>query len=153
MRICQHGAKIFIKMCSFEVSKGLMPSFQSSHQKNHCYGSFIKICQHGAKIFNKMCSFEVSIGLMPSFQSSHQKNHCYGSFNMEPRYLTKCAVLKLAYSCHCSIQSSHQKKPCYRGLVKIHQHGSEIFNKMCSFEVSIGLLLLILIMASKEALS
>ena len=26
--------------------------------------------------------------------------------------------------------------PCYRSLMKIHQHGAEIFNKMCSFEVS-----------------
>ena len=36
-------------------------------------------------------------------------------------------------------QSSHQKKLCYRSLVKICQHGAKIFNKISSFEVSIGL--------------
>ena len=54
---------------------------------------------------------------------------------MEPIYLTTCAVLKLAY-----------------GLMKLHQHGADILNKTCSFEVSIGLLPLILIISSKESL-
>ena len=34
--------------------------------------------------------------------------------------------------------------------MKIHQHGTKIFNKIFSFEVSIGLLPLILIVSSKE---
>ena len=34
----------------------------------------------------------------------------------------------------------------------IHNNGAEIFNKMCSFEVSIGMLPLILIISSKESL-
>ena len=34
---------------------------------------------------------------------------------------------------------SHQKNPCYRSLMKIHQHGAEIFNKLYTFEVSIGM--------------
>ena len=69
MKICQHGAKIFNKTCSFEGSIGLLPSFLLSHQKNVCNRSLVnnhqlmKICQHGAGIFNKMCSFQVSIGL------------------------------------------------------------------------------------------
>ena len=46
---------------------------------------------------------------------------------------------------------SHQKNPCYRSVMKIHQHESKIFNKMCTFEVSIGLLSLILIISSKES--
>ena len=33
----------------------------------------------------------------------------------------------------------------------IHQHGVEIFNKTCSFEISIGLLPLILIVSTKES--
>ena len=65
MNILQHGAKIFNKMCSFEVSIGLLFSFHLSYEKNPYYRSFMKICQHGAKIFNKMCSFEVSIRLLP----------------------------------------------------------------------------------------
>ena len=48
--------------------------------------------------------------------------------------------------------SAHQKNPCYRSLVKICQHGAKIFNKMSSFEVSIGLLPLILIVSSKQSL-
>ena len=64
---------------------------------------------------------------------------------MEPRYSTKHAVLKLAYGCYPSFRSSHQKNPYYRSLMKICQHGPEICNKKCSFEVSIELLLLILI--------
>ena len=49
-------------------------------------------------------------------------------------------------------QLSHKKNPCHRSLMKIHQHGAEIFNEMCSFEVSIGLLPHILIVSSKESL-
>ena len=65
MKVCQHGAKILDKMCSFEVSIGLLLSFQLSHQKILCYRSLVKIHQYAAKIFNKTCSFEVSIGLLP----------------------------------------------------------------------------------------
>ena len=87
-------------MCSFEVSIGLLPSFQLSDQKNPCYRRFMKIHQQGAKIFKKMCSFEVSIGLLPSFQLSDQKNPCYRSFmkihQQGAKILRKCAVLKLA---------------------------------------------------------
>ena len=36
--------------------------------------------------------------------------------------------------------------------MKIHQHGAEIFNNTCSFEVSIELLHLISIVSSKESL-
>ena len=36
--------------------------------------------------------------------------------------------------------------------MKIHQHGTRIFNKTCNFEVGIGLLPLILIVPSNESL-
>ena len=101
MKIHQQGAKIFKKMCSFEVSIGLLPSFQLSDQKNPCYRSFMKIHQQGAKIFKKMCSFEVSIGLLPLYFICLMKRMpvievLCKSVNMKPRYLTECAVLKLA---------------------------------------------------------
>ena len=44
-----------------------------------------------------------------------------------------------------------KRRLVYRSLVKIHQCGCEIFNKMNSFEVSIELPPLILIVSSKEA--
>ena len=71
---------------------------------------------------------------------------------MQPRFLTKHPVLKLAYGYHPSFQSSHQMNPCDRSLMKICQHGANIFNKTGSFEVSIGLLPLISILSSKESL-
>ena len=64
MKIHQHGAEIFNKMCSFEDSIGCCPSFQLSHQKNPCYSSLMKICELGAKIFNKTYSFVEGIGLL-----------------------------------------------------------------------------------------
>ena len=131
MKICQHGAEIFNKMCSFEISIGFYPSFQSSHQKNPCYRGLIKICKHGAEMFNKMCTFEESIEfLTPHFDCVIKKICKHGAemfnkmcsfeesiefltphfdcvikripvievsgkfINMEPRYLTQCAVLK-----------------------------------------------------------
>ena len=74
------------------------------------------------------------------------------SIKMEPRYSTKYVVLKLAWGCCSSFQLSHQKNPCSWSLEKIHQQGVKIFNKTCSFEVSIGLLTLISIISSKESL-
>ena len=47
---------------------------------------------------------------------------------------------------------SDQKNPCYRSLVKFCKYGAGIFHKMCSFEVSLGLLSLILINSLKESL-
>ena len=127
----QHGAKIFNKMCSFKVSIGLLPLLLSSHQKNTCYRSFIRICQHAAKIFIKMCSFEVSIGLItPHFNCLIKRSPVievsWKSVNMEPRYLRKCAILKLAYSCHCP-HSNHLIKriTVIEGHVKIHQQWSK----------------------------
>ena len=76
----------------------------------------------------------------------------WNSINMELRYLTKHVVLKLAYGCYPSFWLSYQKNPCYRSLMKIQQQGAKIFNKTCSFEVSIGLLCLIFIISSKESL-
>ena len=115
----------------------------------------MKMHQHGAEIFNKICSFEVSIEVLP-LQLSYQRipviEVSWKSVNMEPRYLTKCAVLKLAQGCCPSFWLSQQKNPCYRSLVKICQHGAEIFNKTRSFKVSIGLLLLISIISWKESL-
>ena len=46
-------------------------------------------------------------------------------------------------------QKSNQMNPCYRSLMKINQHGAEILSKMCSFEVSIGLLPLISIISTE----
>ena len=51
--------------------------------------------------------------------------------------------MKLAYGYYPSFQASHQKNPYYSSLVKIYQHGAEVFNKMFSFEVNIRLLPLI----------
>ena len=79
MKIHQHGTEIFNKMCSFEVSIGLVHLILNVSSKNPCYISLMKIHQHGAEIFDKMCGFEVSIGFYPSFWSSHQKTHCYRS--------------------------------------------------------------------------
>ena len=74
------------------------------------------------------------------------------SINMEMGYSTKCAVLKLIYGYCPSFQLFQQKNPCYRSLMKIHQHRAMIFNKKCSFEVSIGMLPLLSIISSKESL-
>ena len=70
--------------------------------------------------------------------------------NMESRYSTKCAVISLGFC--SSFQSTHQRNPCYRSVMKIYQQAAEIFNKTCSFKVSIGLLPLIPIISSKESL-
>ena len=59
---------------------------------------------------------------------------------MEPRYLRKHAILKLARGCCPSFHLCYQKNLCYRRLMKIHQHGAKILDKTCSFEVSKGLL-------------
>ena len=88
-------------MCSFDISIGLLPSFQLSYQKNLCYRSLMKICQHGVEIFNKTCSFEVSIGVVAPYFNCLIKRIpvievSSKSVNMEPRYLTKHAVLILA---------------------------------------------------------
>ena len=53
---------------------------------------------------------------------------------------------------HVLYQSVHQKNPCYRSLVKIHQQEAEVFNKTFTFEVSIGLLPLILIILATDPL-
>ena len=71
---------------------------------------------------------------------------------MELRYLTKHGVLKLAYGFYASFQLSHQMNPSYRSLIKIHHLGAEIFNKTCSFKVSIWILSLISIVSSNESL-
>ena len=42
MKIHQHGAEILNKTCSFKVSIGLYPSFQSSHQKNPYYRTYFE---------------------------------------------------------------------------------------------------------------
>ena len=42
--------------------------------------------------------------------------------------------------------------PHYRSPMKTRQHGTKIFNKMSSFEGSIGMLPLISIISSKESL-
>ena len=65
MKIHQHGAKIFNKMCSFEVTIGLVPLISIISSKESMLRSLLKIHQHGPKIFDKMCSFKVSIGLVP----------------------------------------------------------------------------------------
>ena len=65
MKICHHGAKIFNKTYSFEVSIGLLPLILIVSSKELLYRSLMKICQQGTEIFNKTCSFEVSIGLLP----------------------------------------------------------------------------------------
>ena len=87
----QHGAKIFNKTCSEasivqlsqqknEASIGLLPSFWSSNQKNACYRSHRDVVPH-FNCLNKRMPFIEVLGK---------------SVNMELRYLTKCAVLKLA---------------------------------------------------------
>ena len=104
----------------------------------------MKISQCGAKTFNKTCSFEVDIGLWSLILNISSKKIpviavSWKFINMEPRYFTKHAVLKLAYGCCPSFWSSHQKNPCYRSLVKFCWHGAVIFHKTSHFEVSIGL--------------
>ena len=106
--------------------------------------------------FNKTCSFEVTLWLLPlililsSKESLLYKSH--ENLSTWIWYLTKHAVLKLVCGCYPSFWSSHQKNPCYRSLMKIYQNRAKIFNKKCSFEVSIWLLPLILIVSSKESL-
>ena len=65
MKICHEGAKIGKKMCSFEVSIGLLALIVIVSSKNPYYRSVMKIHQHGAKIFHKKGSFAVSIELLP----------------------------------------------------------------------------------------
>ena len=65
MKIHQHGAEIFNKICSFEVSIGLLPLISILSSKQSLLKSLMKIYQHGAEIFHKTCSFEVGIGLVP----------------------------------------------------------------------------------------
>ena len=66
MKIHQHGAKIFDKMFSFEVSIGSLPLILIISSKNPFYKSVVKIHQYRAEMFNKTCSFEVSIELYVS---------------------------------------------------------------------------------------
>ena len=65
MKTFQHGVKIFKKMCTFEVSIGLLPFIWIVSSKEFIYTGPMRIHQEGAKISNKKCSFEVSIGLLP----------------------------------------------------------------------------------------
>ena len=59
--------------------------------------------------------------------------------SMESKYWTKCTVLKLVYGCELSCQSSWQNESCSTSFNKIHLNGVKNFNKMYSFEISIGL--------------
>ena len=51
MKFCQYAAKVFTKMCIFEVSIGLLPLIFIVLSKEFLYRSLVKIQQHGAKIF------------------------------------------------------------------------------------------------------
>ena len=86
-------------------------------------------------------------------------------FSMKPNvciYVCMCVCVKIECRKQRMIEKvfqmqeifdrSHQKNPCYRSLMRICQHGAKIFNKTCSFEVSIGMLPLILNVSSKESL-
>ena len=147
MKIHQHWAEIFNKMCTSEVSnRDVTPHFDCLIKRIPVIDVSWKSVNIKPNQFNKTYRFEVSIGLFPVIEVSCK------STNMELRYLTKCALLKLAQGCYPSFWLSHEKNPCYGSLMKISQHGAEIFNKLCTFEVSIGLLTLILIISSKESL-
>ena len=78
MKICHHGAKIFNKTYSFEVSIGLLPLILIVSSKVLLYRSLMTIhCQQGTEIFNKTCSFEVSIGLLPLISIVSVKRNTY----------------------------------------------------------------------------
>ena len=102
-KISQPGAKIF------EVSIGLLPSFQSFHQKNPCYRSLMKIHQHGAKIFNKMCSFEVSRGVLPHISIVSSKESLLEAKISQPG----AKIFEVSIGLLPSFQSFHQNNPCY----------------------------------------
>ena len=90
MKICQHQAKSFNK--SIQI--------WSKHMVVPCYSSVMKIHQHGAVIFNKnvhfwskhrdaFTHFDCLIKRIPVIEVS------WKSINIDPRYVTKCAILKL----------------------------------------------------------
>ena len=100
MKIHQHQAQIVNKMCSFEVSIGLLPHFSIISSKESLLWKYHQNLSYGAEIFNKMCSFEVCIVFTPHFDCLIKRipviEVLWKPVNMEPRYVTKHAVLKLA---------------------------------------------------------
>ena len=77
MKICQHGAKIFNKMCSFEVSIRVLSLILivSSTESLLYIKGLVKIHQHGTMIVNQMCIFEVSIGVLPLILTVSSKEY------------------------------------------------------------------------------
>ena len=117
MKIHQHGAGIFSKMCTFEVSIGLYPHCDHLIKRIPVIEVSWKSINMELRYLTKCALLTVSIGLFHSFWLSHQKNPCYRSLmkiynikhevipvievswksvNIELWYLTNCALLKLA---------------------------------------------------------
>ena len=121
-----------------------------------CYEGLKEIRVDVNEIWRKILDFGASIELLPliliilwneTLLWRFERNQSWCWWDMKEN-----VVLELVSGCYPSLWSSHEMKPCYEGLKEIRVDVNEIWRKMLSFRVSVGLLPLILIVSWNETL-